>query len=383
MDERRFDSLTRRLATRLSRRGAMRISAGAALGAATLARPAILRSTVAQDADTTAVDRYASLAYYPYDGDFDEAKTALKPLLRLMQQQPGFITISFIEGDEQIYLVTTFLDKTTSDAAAKAMDAWIAESDQSVLSDASTRDGGEVFLRSDSNAGCWCSIDDEDACGTDELVCCATADDDRGICLTAATTCPVPGDDEETPDEDEVSDDATPTPTPTTAAAATSACTGEGCSCLSGAQGACDDGLSCCGADTLGGAGTCLTSCPCGSEGCSCIASEFSTCDDGLICCAPGEIGGQGTCQYGCSCGGEGCACTTGVDGACDDGLSCCGIGSTVPGVIGVCLSLCAAQEYCPGNDGCECGAVWLCNEGLVCCGATDDGETGICQSEC
>lgn len=376
MDERHFDSLTRRLATRLSRRGAFRASAAVALGSTTLGNAP---ATIAQDAGTTATHRFVALSYYPYDGDFEDAKTALKPLLRMMQEQPGFITLSFVEEEGQICLVTSFLDKATSDAGTSVMDAWIASSDQTVLSGDPERDSGAVFLRSQQGSGCWCSTEDDDACGTDALVCCGTADDDRGICLPAATTCPSAGDDETVDTEEETVDD----PTPTSTATATTSCTGEGCDCVAGVAGTCDDGLSCCGASVLGGSGTCLSSCPCGSEGCYCVAAVISTCDDGLICCAPGEIGGEGTCQYSCACGDEGCACTTGVDGACNDGLSCCGIGSTLPGSIGVCLTACAAPEYCPGNDGCECGAVWKCNQDLVCCGATADGETGICQSAC
>ena len=335
----------------------------------------------AQDTATRPGDRFVALAYYPYLGEIDDAKTALKPLLRLMQQQPGFITMSFIDGDEQIYLVTWFLDKTTSDAGMAVLDGWIEAGDRQVLGADAERDSGGVFLRSELDAGCWCSTGDEQACGSGDLYCCGTADDDRGICLTAATICPGTASAEEI---EEQADDPTPTATATEGIPTPAlACTGEGCDCILGLDGSCDDGLSCCGADELGGAGMCMTACPCGSEGCACIGSVVNTCDEGLTCCAPGEIGGEGTCQHACTCTGEGCACTTGVEGACDDGLSCCGIGSSAPGSIGACLSACATDAPCPGSEGCECGAVWKCNNPLACCGATEEGGTGICQFDC
>jgi len=380
MDARRFDSLTKRWGTRLSRRDAVRLGAGAMLGAAGLSAA---RVAAQQDAASLAAGRFVSLAFYPFDGDFDEAKTALKPLIRLMQQQPGFITMSFIEGDEAIYLVTAFLDKTTSDTGMAALEEWIGASGQAVLAGEPERDSGAVFLRSELPVGCWCRIDDENACGSDDLYCCAAPDDDQGICLTVATICPGTQD-EETEDDEE---DPTPTPTPAPAATAattatTASCTSAGCDCVAGSDTDCDDGLTCCGMDVLRGTGICMSGCPCGSEGCDCVGSALNTCDAGLICCAPGAIGGQGTCQSACTCTSEGCACTTGVDGACDEGLSCCGIGSTAPGSIGACLTACATDSPCPGAEGCECGDVWKCNDGLICCGATVGGS-GICAEEC
>jgi hypothetical protein len=375
MDARRFDSLTRRLGTRLSRRDTVRLGAGVVLGAAGLGS---VTAAVQPEANAAAAGRFVSLAFYPFDGDIDEATTALKPLIRLMQQQPGFITMAFIEGDEAIYLVTTFLDKTTSDAGMTVLEGWLASDAQDVLTGEPERDSGDVFLRSEQATGCWCRIDDENACDSDELYCCAPADDEQGVCLTVATICP--GTQDEESDDEE---DPTPTPTATTApTAAAAGCTSAGCDCVAGSAASCDDGLTCCGVDVLLGTGVCMSDCPCGSEGCDCVGSALNTCDPGLICCAPGAIGGQGTCQSACTCTSEGCACTTGDDGACDDGLSCCGIGSTAPGSIGACLTACATNSPCPGSDGCECGDVWKCNDGLTCCGATVSGS-GICAASC
>lgn len=378
MDARRFDSLTKRLSARLSRRDAVRLGAAAALAAAI---PRSLPAAARQDAETIAAGRFVALAFYPFDGDIDEATTALKPLIRLMQQQPGFITMAFIEGSESIYLVTTFLDKTTSDAGMQVLEEWIASSEQSILTGDPERDNGGVFLRSELETGCWCRIEDEIACGSDELYCCAPADDDQGVCLTVATICPGTQDEASSDEED----DPTPTPSPTAAAAPTAVpagCTSAGCDCIAGLDGNCDAGLICCGMDVLRGTGICMSDCPCGGEGCDCIGSALNTCDAGLVCCAPGAIGGHGTCQYACTCTSEGCSCTTGVDGDCDDGLVCCGIGSTAPGSIGACLTACATNSPCPGAEGCECGDLWKCNDGLTCCGATAGGS-GICAAEC
>jgi len=374
MNPRQFDSLTRRLGDRFSRRNARRLGSGAALGLSARDR---LRPAYAQDAAPTVDDRVVSIAFYPYDGEIAEARIELKSLLRTMQQQPGFITMSFIEGDTAIYLVVQFLDRATSEAGLRVLDDWIGAEDRTTLTSAPEWTGGDLFLRSELEVGCRCNPNDDDPCGSDDLVCCPVAADNRGFCMAAATTCPAGGGDDPAPDDEPP---ATATSVPPTAV---TMCSSEGCACVGGVQNACDGGLSCCGADHPGGIGTCMATCPCGAEGCACVASVVNTCDSGLTCCAPGEIGGVGTCQYACTCTGEGCACTTGVDGTCDDGLSCCGIGSQAPGSTGVCLTACAANTPCPGAEGCECGEVWKCNDGLVCCGATSDGGTGICDVEC
>lgn len=347
----------------------MRLGAIAALGGSTRG---FAQTPIAADATTAVHDRFVSITSWPYEGDIDSAKTELKPLIRLMQQQPGFMTLSFIEDDTAIHLVTFFLDKETSDTALQVLDKWIDDPDRAIFDQEPERDSGSAFLRSQLTAGCRCTASDDDPCGTDELICCPLTDGERGLCMTAATICPVLGDEP----EEESTDD------PPAGSVGGSNCSGEGCRCTDSQSNTCDSGLSCCGADHPGGTGVCMTTCPCGNEGCACIAAVVNTCDDGLTCCAPGEIGGAGTCQYECSCTGEGCACSVGVDGTCNDDLSCCGIGSQNPGSIGVCLTACATDAYCPGSDGCECGDVWQCNDDLICCGADESG-TGICQAAC
>lgn len=378
MDSKRFDALARRLGSRMSRRSLFGATAATVLGARALPTA---RIAVAQDESTTAIDRYIAVRTYTYDSTREKAEAELPDLVTHMEEQPGFVAISCVWGDGEIYLVTTFLDETTSVPGLETIDWWIETHIQSTLYSDYEQTEGKVMARSMLSAGCPCDLeDDDDPCGSDLLACCPVSEieGDPGVCLTAETTCPATGEGAEEVEDEE---DTTLSPddiTPTTEAATSSTCTSAGCGCP---DGLCDDGLFCCAST-----GTCEPDCPCGSEGCHCIGSVINTCDDGLICCAPGEIGGNGTCQYACACSYEGCSCTTGVDGACDVGLVCCGIFSSAPGNIGACLSSCSTgSNPCPGADGCECipNTAWICNDGLVCCGATDSGDSGICQSAC
>lgn len=381
MDPQRFDSLTRRLGARFSRRSLVRVGAVAALGARAIP---IQSAVLAQNAETTAIDRYIAVRTYAYDSTREKAEAELPDLVSHMEEQPGFIDISCVWGETEIYLVVTFLDEASAEPGMETIDWWIDGHIQSTLYGDYEQVGGDVVLQPVLKVGCLCDPEDDDPCGSDKLTCCPVSDVEGvlGTCLTATTTCPgdsseATTDDSEDEDDTTLSiDDITSTPADQTS---NSSCTSQGCTCP---DGVCDSGLACCTAT-----GTCETYCPCGYEGCHCIGSAVNTCDDGLICCAPGEIGSDGTCQYACTCSYEGCSCTTGVDGACDPGLVCCGIFSSDPGNIGACLSSCApdSESPCPGAEGCECipNTAWICNGGLVCCGATENGDSGICQSAC
>ena len=373
MDPQQFDSLAKRLGTRLSRRSALRASAGAALSALALGR---LAPAGAQDPETTVKDRFISVRTYDYTGPISAAQEGLKALVSLMEEQPGFISIDFVSGSKAIYIVASFLDKTTAVAASKVEDTWIAENAEAILAGKPEIHSGTVFLRSELQAGCGCVTGVEDACNSERLICCGATDLDGGpgICLTAATTCPGV---ETTPPT------ATAVPPPPTEVPA---CTGAGCGCLGGVDGACDDGLVCC-TDSPGGEGVCLTEAecypPCTGEGCACTAGTEGACDAGLQCCGADLPGGQGTCAYDCgggACTGEGCACTGGVEGACDAGLQCC---ADTPGGQGVCAVDCGGGACT--SEGCECisGTEGACDAGLECCGAGGPGGTGSCQTAC
>jgi hypothetical protein len=386
VDPQRFDSLAKRLGTRLSRRQALRAGAGATLGAIVGADVA---PSFAQDEETaaepTVKDRFVSVRTYPYTGSIDAARDGLKGVIPVMYEQPGFISIQFIAGDQEIHAVMAFLHLDAAIAGADALDAWIAEQAQEILSGAPQIRSGPVFLRSELHTGCPCTAGVDDSCNSDRLVCCGTSDVEGGpgVCLTAATTCPgVPEPELESTEEPVL----IPTATATTVAATDASCTGDGCACIAGEAGACDDGLQCCGTGELGGAGVCLSDCGsfCSSEGCGCISGAEGACDAGLECCSTGAPGTIGACFSNCGgggCTGDGCACIAGVPGACDEGLQCCG---AEPGAEGICQLSCDSVGICPGGEGCDCidGQKGSCDGGLVCC-SVEPGGAGTCQNAC
>lgn len=380
MDPYRFDSLAKRLGTRLSRRAALRAGMGASLGAVAVAN---LTPAIAQDAGTTSKDRYITIRSYPYTGPIDLAKAGLKGVIPVLYEQPGFISIHFVEGDDTIHLVVMFLDQTTADAGAETLDAWIGAHAQAVLRGDPQVVSGGVFLRSELHAGCPCTTGTDDACNSDRLICCGASDAEAGpgFCMTTATTCP--GSAEEGDANDDSGNGETATPTVT--AAADTNCTSAGCACIAGTDGACDDGLQCCGSGELGGIGICQSDCSgiCTSEGCGCVAGNAGSCDDGLQCCSTGGPGSIGACFASCGgntgCTSDGCACQD--ESGCDDGLTCCG---AEPGAEGICQISCESVGICPGGTGCDCtdGVDGTCNGGLVCC-ASEPGGAGICASAC
>jgi hypothetical protein len=379
VDPNRFDSFAKKLGSRLSRRDMMRASAGAAVGAIAVSK---FTSVAAQDADTTAKDRFISVRTYAYTGTEADAATGLNGLIPVMEQQPGFIEYNLVFGDGQILAISTFLDESSAVAAAQQEDSWISANAATILSGSPTIQSGDVFLRSELHAGCGCITGTQDPCSSDRLTCCATTDrmGGPGICLTTETTCPgtMPAE----PTATSAPDDPTAVP----------ACTGEGCTCIAGTDGACDDGLVCCGANQPGGSGSCMTEdeCnpPCTGEGCACTSGTDGACDDGLVCCGASQPGGSGTCETEAECDppctGDGCACTTGTDGACDSGLVCCAADMTDPGSPGTCMDTCDSSD-CNGQENCPCdsGTENPCNDGLECCGGDEPGGTGTCQSSC
>lgn len=378
MDPNRFDSFAKRLGSRLSRRDMMRAGAGVAVGAIAVGK---FNSIAAQDPGTTAKDRFIAVRTYAYTGTEQDAAAGLAGLIPVMEQQPGFIEYNLVYGDGQILAISTFLDETTAVAAAQQEDAWITANAASILSGTPTIQSGDVFLRSELHTGCGCTTGTENPCDSDRLVCCATTGNmgGPGVCLTSQTTCPgaMPA-------------EPTATAVPATAVPPTEApaCTGEGCACNGGVQGACDDGLVCCGVTQPGGPGTCETEAecnpPCTGEGCDCTSGTDGACDDGLECCGASQPGGTGTCQSSCACTAENCACTTGEDGNCDSGLVCCAADMTDPGSPGTCVASCDSSD-CNGQLNCPCasGTENPCNDGLECCGADSPGGTGTCLSSC
>ena len=292
MDANRFDSITRRLGNRRSRRDMMRAGAGAALGAVALGS---LRPAAAQDADTVATDRFISVRTYPYNvGTEEVARQGLQGLIGVMEQQPGFIAYDLVYAGDSILAISAFLDESTAVAAATQEDDWIAANASAILRGTPTIASGDVFLRSNLDTGCGCATGTEDPCGSDRLICCGTSDlpGGPGVCLTVQTTCPA-------------------APAPVASPTVEPSCTAAGCACNGGVQGACDDGLVCCQGDASvpGGPGTCMSDADCNpgtpvpvctGEGCGCASGTENPCDDGLECCGATEPGGSGTCQASC-----------------------------------------------------------------------------------
>lgn len=252
-------------------------------------------------------------------------------------------------------------------------------------------------------AGCVCTTGTQRACRAD-LVCCPTTDllGGPGICRTQAECYPneCPANGEACPDTCSAGADCPGCcsgycATNDTCADQPAACTGEGCDCNGGVQGACDAGLVCCqeGQSTPGGAGTCQTEAncqaqPCTGSGCACTTGTQAPCDSGLVCCATTSTpGGPGTClaESACepvACTGEGCECNGGVQNACDEGLICCQGSNPAPGGTGVCALLAACSPACTA-EGCTCngGVEGACDDGLICCqgGSPAPGGEGVC----
>ena len=286
--------------------------------------------------------------------------------------------------------------------------------------------------------GCPCQIGTLNPCGADTLVCCPNAANQPpggpGTCVPDRLGCDPTG--------------TTPTPAPTRLPVCTDpARPGVGCACSTGTENPCGDTTLLCCADDAdgppGGPGTCTPSSigcqplgptatpdptpPCSGQGCRCNGGVQGACDDALICCPdnPGLPGGPGRCVPGDQCNppedctSEGCTCHTGVEGACDGGLVCCADDSSQPGGPGrceaeqvcfanqcqattnpcpssctaganctdCCSGYCGADGFCGaarcGDQGCECttGTENPCNNGLVCCPNTSGvaGGPGTC----
>jgi hypothetical protein len=401
MDAKRFDDFTRQLGSRLSRRRLMK-RGGLLAAAAVVAHQG---GASAQDGSVTTDSRFISVRRYDFSGSIDDARAALHDLIRVMEQQPGFIRFDLVDaGDNGILAISTFLSRDMAIAAASEEDAWIDQNANDVLPGDPEILSGDVFLRSDIHTGCGCITGTQDPCNSERLTCCPTTDrmGGPGICLTNETTCPAVGGEEPTATAVAPTQTAAPEPTvapvePTATATEEPACTGEGCACNTGVEGACDDGLVCCTGDpdaAPGAPGVCRTEdeCGCTAEGCHCNGGVEGNCDDGLVCCQdePGTPGGAGTCVTtdNCApppCTSEGCTCATGTQNPCDQGLVCCNTDpNAAPGAPGTCRS----EDACECTaEGCHChaGVDGACDDGLTCCQGEPaiPGGPGICQATC
>lgn len=119
------------------------------------------------------------------------------------------------------------------------------------------------------------------------------------------------------------------------------ACTGEGCECTGGVQGACDAGLVCCQRNVLpGGTGHCTRPhrCRAGDPGTDAVPTapaDATAAPD--VTPAPIETAVPARRRRR-DCADEGCRCNSGVEAACGDGLVCCADNPGVPGGPGHCV---------------------------------------------
>lgn len=115
----------------------------------------------------------------------------------------------------------------------------------------------------DSDCGDRCLICNQDTrmcearCDPETELCCAT----QGVCVSTGECCPdEPG-----------------------------CCSAEGCACFTGTLHPCDQGLVCCGAGSeFGAPATCITEESCNAllcTGIGCACEENEQCDDDLMCC--------------------------------------------------------------------------------------------------
>jgi hypothetical protein len=361
MDAERFDSFARTLAGRLSRRSALR-GAGAGVTASLLATVG-LQTGRAAPAKQDGAAPYVVVRSYSQTGSVQDLQQALgQGYAPMLAQQSGFLEYTVIDNGSGVTSITKFASQQDEEAATNQLADWVNQNLANLLPSPDQTYSGQAFVYTINQAaicpagptptaaaptaaaptatgvpatatataptataaaptatalpvctdpsrpgvGCACTTGTQNPCGDTTLVCCAN---DANAAPGAPGTC--------TPDSvgcDPVGPSPTPAPTSTP-------CTGSGCPCTSGVEGACDDGLVCCqsGQSTPGGPGTCVAEADCGDDGpctgvgCPCTAGVEGTCDAGLVCCqsqmnAPAEPGGPGQCatQDGCGDGGAG-----------------------------------------------------------------------------
>lgn len=226
MNPDRFDTFTRSLAGRLSRRAMVR-GTGAGLVATALAamgmRPALARQ--AGSAWYTVIRRYT------LTGDADPVVEELnKGYLPLISQAEGYIAYTVVSSaNNMLTTITTFESQALLEQASQDEAEWVQQNLASLLPAADETTEGNALIA---------DVNVDVVCGSGPA--------------PTETVAPVPT--------------ATPTDAPT---AVPTPCTGIGCPCNGGVQNACDDGLVCCqsqmnGGPMPGGPGMCAAPDACG-----------------------------------------------------------------------------------------------------------------------
>lgn len=224
MDPNRFDTITRALSSRFSRRSAVRASGvGVAAALAVSVGLGPTRAIAAQSGTP-----FSAIRKYALTGPTDPAIQALNTgYLPQLQQQAGFLGYTVVTSDPNtLTTVSVFDSQADFTAAEQNLGTWVSQNLATLLPAATEDTQGNAVIF---------------ALNTDE------------ICGSGPAPTAVP---------------PTPTPVPATA----EACTGIGCLCNGGVQNACDDGLVCCqsqmnGGSIPGGQGMCAAEDACGDDG--------------------------------------------------------------------------------------------------------------------
>lgn len=226
MDADRFDAFSKTFAGRLSRRSAMR-RGGVGL-AATLLAAVGLRNAAAQQ---TGADFYTVIRTYRLSGSSDQVQQKLSSgYLPLISQTAGFIEYSVVVSGtgDTVTTITVFQSQAQLQAASQSEESWVQQNLASLLPNPATVIQGDTVVYNLNTAQ---------------------------ICTPAGVPTAI------------VSPTAT---TPATVIPSATPCTGIGCPCNGGVQGACDNGLVCCqsqmnGGPIPGGAGMCAAADACGN----------------------------------------------------------------------------------------------------------------------
>ena len=293
----RFDAITKALATRLSRRSALK-HGGAVAAAGVLAAGAKPVVTQAQGAATPV---HAVIRRYHLAGAPDAVRQAL--LAGYMQdicQASGFQAYFAVEAANNVLAtVAVFANQQEFDAFTAGEADWIAQNLGPLLPAPAEAISGQAHVH---------------------------VGNPQAFRNTCASLPPVP-----------TAAPVTPTPAPPTP------CTSQNCRCTTGTQQPCDAGLVCCPTtDRPGGPGHCQPEDVCYPHQCDANGDACAaTCNWGDECagCCSGYCGNLGSCDDPppTPCTGQGCACSGGVQGACDGGLVCCQSGQSIPGGAGTC----------------------------------------------
>jgi hypothetical protein len=320
MDAQRFDNLAKALASRLTRRRALR-EAGAAASVGLLAATGLHAAPEARAQGNQGV--FTVIRRYTLDDSTSQQvrQALLQGYLDDVCQAPGFIAYFTVEDEDNDFAtVAVFRSEQDFLNFAGAEANWIAQNLSGLL-----------------------PAPDETVSG-DTLVLAGNPQMFRNTC--AAGPQPTTG---PAPTGTAAPQPAAPTPTPQPA------CTGQGCVCTTGTQNPCDAGFVCCPTtDAMGGPGVCQTEAVCYPN--QCIATGTAcpaTCAWGDACpsCCTNFCNSGGQCDnlpQGCT--GAGCGCTTGTQNPCDAGLICCGTTGT-PGGPGICSAQTDCGTPCTGAN--------------------------------